>query len=281
MAGLVTKAVNLKSQMVNFSENIKTNKYNGKSVYVNYNGNPLRVQMPKMSLPFGINKYINPDKPEEIKYSLEMSFKDVNPVVLEQLHEIENKTLDFVEKNSKELFKKQMSREVVAENYKSSIKYGEDENGDRDLKYAPRLKAKIYTDGANFRVDTFDSVKVDNKYQKIHINEDNVDDIITKGSSCEAILSCSGIWVVGKTFGVSWVLSQLKIYKNENTLNGYAFQDDEEEEEEEKEEKEENFDEEEPSNVVDSGTSDVEEEVEKLKITEAPAKKTRRKKELF
>lgn len=226
----VVKAVKMDSKLVKFSENIKTNKYNGKSIYVNYNNGPMRLQMPKTNLPFGISKYINPDKPEEIKYSLEMSFKGVDPVVLKQLKDIEKAALEFVQKNSKELFKKQMSMEVLKENYKSSIKYSETEDGTIDDKYAPRLKAKIYTEGSSLNVDTYDSEKVNGTYPKINLNEENVDEIITKGSSCETILSCSGIWVVGKTFGISWVLSQLKIYKNENSLNGYAFDEDDEEE---------------------------------------------------
>ena len=272
MSSQVLKAVNLDSNHVKFSESIKTNKFQGKSVYANYKNLPLRIQMPKMSLPFGVSRFVNPDKPEEVKYSVDLSFDKTSPSLLTQFEEIEEKVIDYAEKNSKELFKKQLSKEMLREFFKSSIRFSEDENGERSTKYAPRLKAKMYTDVNNlFSCAVYDSVKVDGKYQKITLTEDNVDEIVGKGSSCESILSCSGIWVVNKSFGVSWVLSQMKIYKNENVLSGYAFADDEEEETQEVEETKEDEEE----------IEILEEEIEQVSISSAPPKKTRRKRESF
>jgi hypothetical protein len=272
----VVKAVNMKSSSVNFSDNVRTNKYSGKSVYMNYNGGPLRIQMPKTGLPFGIGMYLD-EATDKIKYSLELSLKDVDKKIIKELEIIEERVLVYVEKISKELFKKQMSKEFLQENYKSSIRYSE-VDGVVDERYAPRLKTKIYTDGKTLKVDAYDSKKVDGKYNKIVLDEDNVKDIISKGSSCEAILSCSGIWVVGKTFGVSWVLSQVKVYKNENSLSGYAFDDDDEEEESNDYEQDEG-----ESNDYEQNEDEpsINEHVdEDVKIT-APAKKARRKREDF
>jgi hypothetical protein len=231
MTPKVIKADKFKASSVQFSDSVKVNKYGGKTVYANYAGGPLRVQLPKMKLPFGVSKFQNPDKPEEVKYSLEMSFANTPKNVLDELLEMEKKIISYAEEKSKELFKKQQSKELLKEFYKSFVKFTENEDGERDEKYAPRLKTKIYNEGNIFKVDAFDSEKDSNgRYPKISITEEDVDEIIQKGSECEAIIECTGIWVVNKSFGVSWKLSQLKIYKNDNKLTGYAFEDEPEEE---------------------------------------------------
>lgn len=224
----VIKADKFKASLIKFSDSVKVNKYGGKSVYANYNGGPLRLQLPKMGLPFGVSKYQNPDKPEEVKYSLELSFADIPKNILKELQEMEEKIISFAEEKSKELFKKQQSKELLLEFYKSFIKFSETESGEKDDKYAPRLKTKIYNEGKSFKVDAFEAEKVNGSYPKINITEDDVDDIIQKGSKCEAIIECTGIWVVNKSFGVSWKLAQVKIHKNDKKLSGYSFEEDSE-----------------------------------------------------
>lgn len=269
----VIKAANFESKNVQFADNVRTNKYNGKAVYVNYSGKPLRVQMPKMSLPFGVSKYVNPDKPEEIRYSLDLSFADIDRKIIDEFKKIEESVIDYAEKNSKELFKKQKSRELLQDVYKSFIKHDQDEDGNPSEKYAPRLKVKIYTEGKSFKVDAYDSEKIDGRYPKILLDEDNIEEHIGKGSKCEVILQSSGLWAVGQNFGVSWVLSQIKIYKNENKLNGYAFQDDELENEDEQ-------DQEDEQNAAEFGEPE-EEEIEIVREPETKAKPARRKRELL
>lgn len=218
----VIKAQSFSASDISFADSVKVNKYGGKSVYANYNGAPLRIQLPKMAIPFGVSRFSNPDKPEEIKYSLELSLAGLPDSFLRELDLLESAVISHAESKSKELFKKQQSKDLLLEFYKSFIKYAEDENGERSDKYPPRLKTKIYTseDGA-FRVAAFDTDRV-----KLDVTEDNVDSLIPKGAVCEAIIECTGIWVVNKSFGVSWKLAQLKVHENGNALNGYAFHDD-------------------------------------------------------
>lgn len=267
------KAVEFDVKKVNFSENIKTNKYGGKSVYVNYNKGPFRIQMPKMSLPFGISIYQNPDKPEEIKYTMELSWSDVKQEVLQAFRDFEQKIVDFAEANSKEFFKAQKSRQILEDEfYRSFIKVEKDDEGNVVNKYPPRLKVKMYLDGDNFNVDAYGAEKVDGVYPKIKLTKDNIAEYVGKGIKCETIIQCSGLWVVGKTFGVSWVLVQCKIHKNENKLLGYAFEDEQDEEVDEVENDEvEHDDEVEPES---GGFGEPEPEPEPVKD-----KKQRRKRE--
>jgi hypothetical protein len=262
MTNTVVKAANFKNEKVSIAENIRATKFGGKSVFVNYQGGPLRIQFPKMSLPFGISRFEDTEK-GDIKYSLEMSLEGIDEKILSELQKMEDTILNYVEKNSKEFFKKQQSKEVLKEFYSSFIRRSEDQ------KYAPRLKVKMYMDGTNFQTLAFDSEKVDGKYPKVNLNVDNIDQYIGKGSKCEAILQASGIWVVGKMFGISFSLVQAKIYKNENMLTGYAFEDSDEDEDKE-EDIEDHFNDEE----------DHFDEESKL-IQEKPVKKTRRTREKF
>jgi hypothetical protein len=230
MSKKIIKADDLNINKINFSDNIRTNKYSGKSVYVNYDNGPFRIQMPKMSLPFGVSLYKNPETGDE-KHSLELSWADVKPELLEKFKKLESNVIDYVEKNSKEFFKKQKSRVVLEELYQSYLKIAQDDKGNPIDKYAPRLKVKMYVDGSNFNIDAYDAEKVNGKYPRIHLTKDNIDDYMSKGAKVETILQCSGIWVVDQKFGISWVLVQVKIHKNENKLIGYAFEDDSDAEE--------------------------------------------------
>jgi hypothetical protein len=230
----IVKADKIESSKFKISKVIKVNKYSGKSVYVSYNEAIMRVQLPKMDLPFGVSKYVNPEN-GDTKYSLDLSMKGINQNVFDNFQEIEDVILDYAEKNSLELFKKKRSKEILKEFYKPFIKFHE-ENGELSDKYPARFKAKLWTSGNDFSVDVYDSEKIDGKYPKIKMTLDNHDEVITPGSKCEAIIQCSGLWVVGDSFGISWSVVQLKAYKNSNALVGYAFEDEEGEEVEDEDE---------------------------------------------
>jgi len=234
----VIKANRIDASKFKLADNIKLNKYQGKSVFAAYNGSVMRVQLDKMSLPFGISVYTDPTS-GDMKYSLDLNMKTASPNFVEQIEKIEDNILDYAAKNSKDLFKKVRNKELLKEFYKSFIKYTE-EDGVRSDKYAPRFKAKMWIgDNGKFSTDVYMADKVDGKYPKVDLTLENYEEIISKGSSCEAIIQCSGLWVVGDTFGISWSVVQLKVYPNQNVLSGYAFQDDEEEETEQDEDVEE------------------------------------------
>ena len=235
---MITKATEMDYNKFKLSNTVKVNKYQGKSVYASYNNSIMRIQLPKMGLPFGISKFINPDT-GDIKYSLDMSMKDIDEKVFKNFEEIENVVLEYAEKNSKELFKKQRSKEILKEFYKPFIKYNMNEEGERSDKYPPTFKTKLWTSGNDFSVDIFDAQKVEGKYPKIKMTLDNNDEVITACSHCESIIQCSGLWVVGDSFGISWSVSQIKIYKNDNAIVGYAFQDEDVEMDDEDQETEE------------------------------------------
>ena len=72
----IVKSENFNVDHVEYSDPKKLS-HGGQAIYVNYEGKPLILQTPKMSMPWGMGKY-DGDIP---KYSLDLSFKgmDNNP----------------------------------------------------------------------------------------------------------------------------------------------------------------------------------------------------------
>lgn len=187
---------------ITYSE-VKVNKYGGKSVYLNYvNRKPLRIQLPKLYLPFGVNDW-------EGKKSVDFSMRD-NEQIVDFITKMEEKLIT----DSSELnwFKKKMPIEVVREFFVSTLKSSEN--------YPPRLKCKM------FNTDIFDSVKNENgEYPQLEVTNENIGEIISKGSSAQSIIECSGIWLVDKKFGISWKIIQMKIFKESTKLKGCCIND--------------------------------------------------------
>ena len=70
----IVKAHRMDVGKVSFSD-VKTNDNGGKTIYLNYDNHSFIVQTPKMTLPYNMSVY---DKGEYPKYSLEVSFRDLD-----------------------------------------------------------------------------------------------------------------------------------------------------------------------------------------------------------
>jgi Family of unknown function (DUF5871) len=223
----IIKIANFISEKFTIDDNsIKATKYGGKTFFVSYNKGPVRIQLPKVKAPFGIGRFQSQDG-DDIKYSLDVT---VTPEIMKVITDIEEKIISFAVKNSKEIFKKVLSEEVLRANFKSSLKYSMTEDGEVDTRYQPRLKTKVYNRNDELQITAYKSVKEDGKYPRIFLTSDNADEYLSKGTEVELILQASPAWVVSGNFGISWVLNQAKIHPNSNPLNSYAFDDSDDEE---------------------------------------------------
>jgi len=239
MSNSVLKANEIESNKITFSTP-KTNRFGGKLVYLNYERGPLRVQTPKMSLPFGVSKWESAPGSNSFKYLMEFSFNDmVNDPKMkkfyESIREVEDKVKSHAELQSVSWFKKKQSREIIDEFFKSQLKHSLDGEGNITETYPPRLRSKlIHNDQDGFRVDVYDSVKNgDGEYERLSLDKDNLEDVVPRGSKTVAILECTGIWFVEKSFGVSWKVVQVKVYKSATKLSGCCLDDEDDEVEEE------------------------------------------------
>lgn len=182
---------------------------NGSSqVYINYDGKRLRLQAPRMSVPYDAGDY-----KENKKYKVSFSFKgmDSNPKVaayFKVLETIDNFVIDAATKNAAKWFKMPgASRDVVSTIYTPSVKYAIDAaTGDRkDLPPTQSVALKT-PKGA------FDTEMYDNKNQAIEGLTPV--EVLRRNAEVTPIVDATGIWVADKKFGLSWKLHQVRIDVN-------------------------------------------------------------------
>ena len=182
---------------------------NGSSqVYINYDGKRLRLQAPRMSVPYDAGDY-----KDNKKYKVSFSFKgmNTNPKVaayFSVLEAIDNFIVDAATKNAAKWFKMPgASRDVVSTIYTPSVKYAIDSaTGDRkDLPPTQSVALKT-PKGA------FDTEMYDNKNQAIEGLTPV--EVLRRNAEVTPIVDATGIWVADKKFGLSWKLHQVRIDVN-------------------------------------------------------------------
>ena len=94
------------------------------------------IQTPKMRAPFGIST----DKTNPFKKSLDISFQgiEVNSSIKsfrDMVDKVDKMVIDYALKNSKTFFKKELTREVIAEYYYSGIKVSKKEQYSDTFKF--------------------------------------------------------------------------------------------------------------------------------------------------
>jgi len=221
----------------------------GKTVYINYNGEPLRVQTPEMSMPFGLTPWPKEGDGTPQKYSLELSFKDMDsrPAVkrfYDMLCDMDQKILEEGMANSEAWFKRQhKTLDVTDAVYKRMLKIRSKND------YPPIFKVNVPFRDGKIMCDTFDENK-----ERIDPLQYNL-----KGARVMAIIQCTGIWLAGGNFGCSWRVLQMRVVPSNGAIEGFAF--DLEDEEEEKEKEKDNGDK--KKNNKKSKTEDVDVDVSK------------------
>jgi hypothetical protein len=285
---MATKVINIKDLKLNkvhFSKP-KNNKNGGKAIYVNYDyedgqgPKPLRVQMPKLKVPFGVSGY-DKDRVDrtdssctmKTQDSIDLSFGEYQQVI-DKLAELDKMFLDKAKANPIEFFGKQRSKEGIEEVFTPSVRYSIDKaTGNIKTEYPPKMKTKIYKDAEgkyNVQVYTPDR-------KQIEMSIYNHDTIITKGCDCIALLGVAG-WVTPQGLGLSWRPAQMMVYKTDNKLQDFAFIEDPENEESVKEESEEEETVEEPAEESEEEPVEEPEEDPLEEVVEIKPKSTRGRK---
>ena len=223
----VTNFKDLDVTKVTFSP-VKTYQ-NGKGQFVGlyYDGKPLRFQVPKMSLPFGVSP---PYNNEGTTYHVDFSLGGDNPKVamlLEKLREIDQLMVKTAVERSQEWFKKQKSQALVEELYKSVVKESDkkDKNG---VAYPAKLHVKL----PRVEDDKFQGLTVYDQSQKLlSVDTQNVTMEIPKMSQAKAIIQVSRVWfMAGGSFGLTANLVQMQVFKNSSRITSFAMQKDSDDE---------------------------------------------------
>ena len=220
----IVKSDKFNCKQVEYSDPKKLG-HGGQAIYLNYEGNPLILQTPKMGMPWGMGKY-DGDVP---KYSLDLSFKGMDnneslQAFYNALNQLDEKLVEDGVKNSMSWFKKKkQTREVCKALFAPQIKVSKDKNsGEPDGKYPPTMKVKVPWRDGKFDCDAYNS--------KRELITEDLSSVLVKGTQVQALIQCVGIWFAGGKYGCSWKVVQMKVTPPAG-IHGYSFLDDSEDEE--------------------------------------------------
>ena len=179
---------------------------NGSSqVYINYDGKRLRLQAPRLSVPYDAGDY-----KENKKYKVSFSFKgmDSNPKVaayFKVLEAIDNFVIDAATKSAAKWFKMPgASRDVVGTIYTPSVKYAIDQATGNRKDLPPTQSVALKTPKG-----AFDTEMYDHKNQSIEGLTPV--EVLRRGAEVTPIVDATGIWIADKKFGLSWKLHQVRV----------------------------------------------------------------------
>jgi len=187
--------------------------------------NETLIQTPKMRAPFGVAT----DKTNPFKKSLDISFQGAenNPSIKslrELVEKVDAATIDYALKNSDTFFKKKLTREVIAEYYYSGIKLSKKEQ------YSDTFKFKLLFMKPN-PDKNLPNGKFITSFWNPNGGEEN-ENYLDKGDSVTALIKPQMLWVANRSFGITWVCTQVRVHKQQKT-SGYAFKKTEEDDQEE------------------------------------------------
>lgn len=226
------KPQNVDMSKISYSA-VKSLASGAKIIYLNYEGGPLFVQTPEMTIPYDSGTYYS-DNDSSGKYAIKASMEGhlSNPAMKsfhDMLQSMDEKVMQSGIENSLAWFKKKtLSEDIAKELYTSMVKVSVDsETGEPNGKWAPTFAFKIVKRDGKVQCDCYDADKKELTLEGE--NSVNLESMFKKGTKVKMILKCNGLWIASGKFGCTWRAEQVKI----NTpveYSGYAFDDDEDDE---------------------------------------------------
>jgi len=187
--------------------------YNKRIVITNAENKPLRFQIPRMYMPFGLSGFTPEIGPTKWNVDFSMNgWNEENNYIkrfYDFIRNVEKYICDHIQENSLEIFGK--SDVDVSEIFNSNIK--EDTRG-RD----PKFRLKVDTDQYNkIKPNIYD------------INENNLTNTAEKGlysqQSGVALVELSSVYFLNKKCGLTWKMCQMKVYEPQR-LHGLQIETD-------------------------------------------------------
>lgn len=193
-------------------ENIQINEYNNRKIVLSTKqGTPLRIQFPRMYMPFGVSGFTPEVGPT--KYNIDFAVKGYDEEgsymkkFYDSLKALENKIIDAVVEQSEVIFGSPMSKEELLPMFNSNLK----ESSDREPKF--RVKADTTMDD-QLKANVFDAEK--------NPKRDDVVNGLYARNSGHAIVELNSVYFLNRKFGCTWKLHQLIVYEPQN-LKGFQF----------------------------------------------------------
>ena len=198
----------------------KVNSMGGKSVTLisTQSSRSLHVNTPLL-MTWGVADFANDDGTSDGKFKISLNFPNAeytnkdSDSFLQKLVEFQAQVIDDAVTNSEIWFGKKKSKELVEDSFFPFLKYPKvkDSNGkstgSTDYSRPPSISAKVpcykQDDGSlKWECDIFDI-----NYNQIFPSEDEdvtPVDLVPKLSKIASTIQCSGIWIGGKGWGLTW-----------------------------------------------------------------------------
>jgi|UniRef100_A0A6C0CQ85 hypothetical protein len=193
-------------------DNLEILSYDGRKICLsNKDGKNVRIQTPRMYMPFGISGF----QPQvgATKWNLDFSMKGYDEEgnyvknFYETLQEVEKRIIEAVSLQSVDIFGKHMSVDELSPMFNSNIKH----SPDREPKF--RIRVDTTADG-DIKAGIFDS-------EKKSINS-KVENKLYSRNSGVAITEMNSVYFLNRKFGVTWKLHQLVVHEPQQ-LKGFQF----------------------------------------------------------
>jgi len=200
------------SKILDAIENLEISKFNNRKIVLSTkDGTPMRIQFPRLYMPFGVSGFTPEVGP--IKYNIDFALKgyDENGSYIQKfynsLKKIEDKIIDAVVEQSETIFGTSMTKEELIPMFNSNIK----ESSDRE----PKFRVKVDSDINNMiKASIYDA---DKNYIKTELSNG-----LYARNSGHAIVELNSIYFLNRKFGCTWKLYQLVVYEPQN-LKGFQF----------------------------------------------------------
>lgn len=186
--------------------------HNRKIVLSTKDGTPMRIQFPRLYMPFGISGFTPEVGPT--KYNVDLALKGYDEdgsyikKFYESLKNIEDKIITAVAEQSEKIFGKKHTKEELLPMFNSNIK----ESPDRE----PKFRVKVDTDhNSMIKAAVYDADKNPIKTE--------VSNGLYARNSGHTIVELNSVYFLNRKFGCTWKLHQLVVYEPQN-LKGFQFQ---------------------------------------------------------
>ena len=212
----------------------KTMPNGAKLFFLEYEGGPMYVQSPEMTMTF--DPQVFEDGPSA-KYSIKANMnleQESCKLFHDKMVEFDDKLKVLAKENSLEWFKKKnISDDVIDSMFTPTIKvYVDSESGEPNGRYPPTYGFKVKKKDGNIQCRCFDENKRELNFN--NQEEENYvafDKCLKKNTQVKGLFKCDFVWHSPGKFGCTWSAQQLKV-KVPKGFDEYAFVDDSDDEEE-------------------------------------------------
>jgi hypothetical protein len=193
-------------------DNLQINEFNNrKIVLTTKQGTPLRIQFPRMYMPFGVSGFTPEVGPT--KYNIDFAIKgyDEEDSYMKKFYDgvrkMEDMIIDAVVEQSESIFGTSMSKEDLVPMFNSNVKMSPGRE--------PKFRVKIDTDiEGNIKPAVYDADKNPRK--------DEATNGLYARNSGQAIVELNSVYFLNKKFGCTWKTYQLVVHEPQN-LKGFQF----------------------------------------------------------